>query len=382
MRKRPTGRSRADDLRRPAIPCPRSWRGHRFRPGGGGGGAAGIERIKRLIHTTSMTPQTAQDRVLGDPEFLPYKLDLVDRRVLMVRMGAERRAEASFLDDRALVEGTEGYWLPLQAWLQAPTQRRGEGLSWIFHIGHCGSTLLTRLLQSWEDLQLLREPVPLRTVALAWPRDRPLVAPILDRLKDDWARPLPPTQRTVVKATSSCNALASELLRRGSSAPAIWLDQGLESWLATVLKSPGSIDDVLAAAHERAKFLAGDDPQQQRALRNLEPHRACAMCWHAERVRRDRLVSEGGAILHLDFEALLSDPRRQLERAAGHLGLDVRYVDRAVSSPWWSRYAKAGEHAYGVADRAADLRLSQQRHGALIRDARAWLDSYRGGTSH
>jgi hypothetical protein len=38
-----------------------------------------------------MTPQT-------DPEFLPFKLDLVARRVLLVRLTAQQRREASFLD--------------------------------------------------------------------------------------------------------------------------------------------------------------------------------------------------------------------------------------------------------------------------------------------
>lgn len=93
-----------------------------------------------------MTPQT-------DPEFLPFKLDLVARRVLLVRLTAQQRRDAAFLDERALPPGVDGGWLPLDAW-----QAHGDvaPADAIFHIGHCGSTLLSRLLESWPRLQALR----------------------------------------------------------------------------------------------------------------------------------------------------------------------------------------------------------------------------------
>ena len=88
--------------------------------------------------------------------------------MLLVRLTAQRRRDASFLDERALPAGADGGWLPL-GFAGDTTGAGGCDL----HIGHCGSTLLSRLLESWPQLQGLREPLPLRTLAEAWPRDAP-----------------------------------------------------------------------------------------------------------------------------------------------------------------------------------------------------------------
>src|SRR4249919_2284653 len=146
---------------------------------------------------------------LTDPEFLPFKLDLVARRVLLVRLTPAQRHDAAFLDERALPARADGGWVPLDALLtQAPAPAACADA--IFHIGHCGSTLLSRLLDSWTEVQGLREPLPLRTLAEAWPlldlpesRLSPTEAPrLLQALWSRWSQPLAPHRRNVVKATS------------------------------------------------------------------------------------------------------------------------------------------------------------------------------------
>jgi hypothetical protein len=106
---------------------------------------------------------------LTDPEFLPFKLDLVSRRVLLVRLTPAQRHDAAFLDERALPARADGGWVPLEA-LLAQTSVQAACADAIFHIGHCGSTLLSRLLESWPQVQGLREPLPLRILAEAWPQ--------------------------------------------------------------------------------------------------------------------------------------------------------------------------------------------------------------------
>ena len=333
----------------------------------------------RLADTPEVNePNQTAARILHDPALLPFKLDLGQARVLLVRLDARQRADAPFLDERALPAGAEGYWLPLQDWLAATVDGPRARIDWIFHIGHCGSTLLARLLQAWPALQVLREPLPLRDLAAAWPEGSRQVAPVLRRCLQAWARPLPPAARSLVKATSSCNLLAGELLAERPGARAIWLDLALAPWLATVLKSQASVADVLVAAPQRARLLAGGDPALQAELAGLEAHRRCAMSWLAERLRRDALLAGAARQrwLHVDFERLLQSPRDTLATIAGHLELDPAGVDAALASPWWGRYAKAGQHAYGRDDRAADLRLARERFGPLLDDAQAWLDGF------
>ena len=47
-----------------------------------------------------------------------------------------------------------------------------------------------------------------------------------------------------------------------------------------------------------------------------------------------------------------------------------------MASPAWGRYAKAQDHGYGREDRAHDLALAMQRHGAEIADGVAWVDAH------
>jgi hypothetical protein len=321
-----------------------------------------------------MTPSPLQD-----PQFLPFKLDLAGERVLFVRLDARQRAEAAFLDERALPAAAEGYWVGIDAWLAAAASpaTATPRLDWIFHIGHCGSTLLSRLLQAWPEVAPLREPLPLRALAALDAGDAQRMRVMLRRLAQDWARPLPPASRTVIKATSSCNALAGDALRLRADSRALWLDIALEPWLATILKSPGSVGDVLAAAPERARLLVGGDDDIANELRSLPPQRQCAMSWLAERVRYARLrATLPDRCLHVDFDDLLARPEAVLSAIAAHLGLDHARIADALSSPWWRRYSKAGEHAYAADDRAADLKLAHERFGDAIHDAQAWLDGF------
>lgn len=312
---------------------------------------------------------------LQDPCFLPFKLDLAGARVLLVRLDARQRADAAFLDERALPAAAEGYWVPLDAWLAAPGAKAGMRLDWIFHIGHCGSTLLSRLLQAWPEIAPLREPLPLRALAAVDAVDAARTPALLLALARDWTRPLPPATRVLVKATSSCNAVAGDAMRLHPDSRALWLDMALEPWLATILKSPGSIADVVVATPERMRLLAAGNGALARELRDLAPHRQCALGWCAERVRRMRLSAAArGRVLHVDFDDLLARPEAVLLAIAAHLDLDVARIAGALASPWWGRYSKAGEHAYAADDRDADLRLARERQHDAIGDARSWLD--------
>lgn len=315
---------------------------------------------------------TAAD-FLHDPECLPFRLDLANGRVLFVRLDADQRREAAFLDPRALPPQPQGAWLPLSA-LVAPTADAviADG---IFHIGHCGSTLLSRLLDSWPEVEGLREPLPLRDLAAAWHAHTP-PHDLLATLMAYWRRPLPPASRIAIKATSSCNALIEPLLRDGDLRRAILLDLPLVPWLATLLKSEDSVRDALAAFDTRAGVLHAHGIAIDGALAPGDAIEACAMGWLAERLRFDALASGEFAsrVLRVDFEDLLAAPGATIARIAAHLALDSTGVARALASPAWGRYSKAQQHGYGRDDRAHDLALAQQRFGDEIARGVAWVE--------
>lgn len=322
---------------------------------------------------------------LTDPSFLPYKLDLVARRVLWLRFDAARRRDAAFLDERAIVADDAGGWSPLDA-LVAFAHSDAARADAIFHIGHCGSTLLSRLLESWPGVQALREPLPLRAIAEAWPtRHGPLARLSADELDAAlqalwraWSRPLPPATRTVIKATSSCNALAAPLLDAQPSMRAVLLDVALRPYLAALLKSPAATLDAAVAAPGRLASLIDAGVGDGLRLHALSPPQQCAMGWVAERLRFARLAegAVGDRVLRVDFDALLDAPRDVLARIASHLSLPTDGVDAAVAAPAWGRYAKAQDHGYGRDDRAHDLALSLARHAPEVEAGERWVADF------
>ena len=318
---------------------------------------------------------------VASPEYLPFKLDLVGGRVLWLRLTAAQRRDAAFLDERALPRDAEAVWMPLKS-LTEVGAAEGPGANAIFHIGHCGSTLLSRLLDGWSGVQGLREPLPLRTLADAWPglhqaqsRLAPLQAEqLLRALWMRWSQPLSPGNRTLVKATSSCNGLLGPLFAQVPQLRTVLLDQPLRPYLATLLKSPTSVLDAAQAAGERLIDLQSRGFAEGVALHALSLPTQCAMGWLAERVRFAALAADP-RVLRVDFESLLARPGATVHAVAAHLALDPAGVAAALESPGWGRYSKAQAHGYGRDDRAHDLALAIERHGPDIASGVAWVDA-------
>jgi hypothetical protein len=324
-----------------------------------------------------MTPQT-------DPEFLPFKLDLITRRVLLVRLTEGQRRDAAFLDERALPARADGGWVALDSLLSQPIGHATPADA-IFHIGHCGSTLLSRLLESWPGVQSLREPLPLRTLADTWSelstarsRLSPQEAPrVLQALWSSWSRPFAGADRCVIKATSGCNGLVAPLLDTHDRTRVLLLDMPLQSYLATLLKSADSVRDAATAAGERLQYLQARGYGEALALHGLSLPQQCAMGWMAERARFAALDRRyEGRVLRVDFEELLAQPESTLQRVAAHLSLDASGVEGVLRSPAWRHYAKAQDHDYGRDDRAHDLALAMQRHHEEISEGTAWVAAF------
>jgi len=310
---------------------------------------------------------------LSNAEYLPFDIDIEGQRLLMLRLDARQRADAAFLDRRIVSDASQWAWIPLAA---LPSEAPGKTPDFIFHIGHCGSTLLARLLQSWPRTQVLREPQALRTLATWRQRDPAAVDAVLPGLGALWMRDPGVGEATVLKVTSSCNALAEPVLSSLPRSRTILLDMPLRSYLATVFKSPAAMQDAAAAWPVRAVELRdrGIDPSS--VVAGEDAAIACAAGWLAEQLRFTHLQRQFGnaRVLRVDFEQLLGDPRRTLRDVATHLGYEQRGVETAMASEVWNRYSKATEHAYNAIDRAHDLALAERRFGPTIDRAAAWVE--------
>lgn len=324
----------------------------------------------------------------ADAEWFPHQLDLAARRALFVRLDAQLRREAAFLDERAIQGLRDGVWLPLSPLLQ-PTDAPAQRADFLFHLGHCGSTLVSRLLDEMPGVEGIREPLPLRTLADAQ-RDLGLAWALLDEAQ--WrnclaqtlallARPLQPGGRSLVKATSSCNGLIAPMLGILPTARAAFIHVSLANYLATILKSPASRREIALHGPARLQFLVAQTQDLDLRLHALQDAELCAMGWLSEMLRLDRLMASPGIrgrVAAFDFEALLADPTASLAALCTHLEITAGpgALSHVAASDAWRRYSKAQDHAYGRQDRAHDLALARQRFGDEIDAGLRWAEAF------
>ncbi len=322
----------------------------------------------------------------ASPDAYAQAVDLVRARVLVVRMSAQAYRAASFLDDRILTPATQGAWLPGASASEAARQAGNpRPLHFIFHTGHVGSTLVSRLLDESGAVLSLREPLPLRTLAdahdvLALPESL-LGAPQFDGLLGTmlclWSRGYDWTRAVVVKATSSAGRLAGPLLAARPQARAIYLNLRAEPFLATLLGGANSVIDLRGHGPGRMRRLLAGGTRPPEPLFRMSHGELAALGWLVETMsQRQALRQFPGRMLAVDFDGLLDDVQGAMGRIAGHFGLppDDRYLAAIAGSPVLRQYSKAPELPFPEGERAARLAESRRSNGDEIRRGLAWLE--------
>lgn len=332
-----------------------------------------------------MAPSPAANTVFNStPELCPIVQDDVGEAVIALSLTRRDYEIISFLDQRLL---SQNYPRRTVGWteIEAFDPGRSEELDYIFHIGHVGSTLLSRVLGQSPTVFSLREPAVLRRAAELHgglgAKSCPWTPGEWDRrvggLLRLWSRTWLPGQRTLLKATSSVGEIAAPLLGRGQGARAVLLTLPPETYMATILGGPASRVELeqmtagrLARLHRRlggeAWTVAGLSEGERAAMSWV-----CEMAGLAEAAR-----TYPAACLWLDFENLLDRPAENLATALAHLrgSAPAEVVQAMASSPYFGRYSKAPEYGYSADLRRQVLAQARAEHGEDLRRGRLWLE--------
>jgi hypothetical protein len=339
---------------------------------------------------TSTRAPTAGDELLArlsqNAAVLVQKFDLVRDLALLVEFDEGSYRAASFLDDRILKPATKGGWVALSRVVEAARAVQSPiAPHFIFHSGHVGSTLVSRLLDETGSTLSLREPLTLRQLAemhdSVGEPEALLSEASFDQLLDAfmrlWARGFAGTKSVVVKATSSAGRIAPRLLGRHPSTRAIYLSLRAEPYLATLLAGQNSPLDLRGHGPERVRRLRSFGLNLPSAFHQMSLGEAAAMSWLAETWSQANAIDAGGArVIAVDFDRFLANVADETGRITRHLGLphDPQFAARAAQSPALTRYAKAPEHSYSPQLRAQILAESRTGNRDEIRKGMSWLD--------
>ena len=326
--------------------------------------------------------------LFATPDLLPWQLDLAGSRLLLALMDEPAYRAAAFLDQRLNMDGRlQAIWAPL-AQVSADARasgRRQTAAVFLFHIGHCGSTLLSRLLGEDPRLLPLREPLSLRSLAeserqagsagapldrAAWEALRELLLLLLTRSYGE-------SQRAFIKPSSNCNNLIVPVLGSHPGHKAIFLYLNLRSYLANLLR-PQSRNALYVFAADRAADLRRLMPGIELSFEDLPPARLGALNWTASMAQFAQAQDDlqcGPRLRAIEFEDLLRNPVTHLLELYGFLDtpMDAVQVERLLAGGHMRRYSKDQRFAYTPELREVDLRASLEVHRAEIDDAGAWL---------
>ena len=310
------------------------------------------------------------DDVARDATWLAQALDPGEGLARLVAMDGDSYRAASFLDDRLLQAPVDAQilsWTLIEAAMEDGLRSDAR---WIFHIGHVGSTLVSRLLGEIEGVLAIREPRLLRDLALtpAEVRGRYL-APVPKLM----SRTFGTSEAACVKATSFASEIAPALVPEGERA--LFMFATPRNYIASILAGENSVEEMRLLAGRRAQRLNERSiylPAQSDAA-------LAAAAWATEMTALEAAgeAMTGRQIAWADFDAMLKDLKPELIRIAGFFGFDTdpSSIEAIASGPLIGQYSKAPEFAYGPALRSELIAEATERHRRDIDAALAMLNS-------
>ena len=317
-----------------------------------------------------MSSAPTPEQIAADAKWLAQALDPSAGVVRLIAMGRDAYRTASFLDDRMLQTPVDAQLVPWPTIDGAMAGDLRTDARWIFHIGHVGSTLVSRLLGEIEGVLAIREPRLLRDLALSPPEVRqPHIASSIKLMSRTFAA----DEIACVKATSFVSEIAPDLVPAGERA--LFMYATPRNYVASILAGENSVKELEMLAQSRAQRIA---PR----VRSLPPPRnhadLAAVAWACEMTSLESASDSMSdrTVDWLDFDRMLGAVENDLARTAtlfGFKGSEKR-LSEIARGPLMSRYSKALQHDYTPSLRRDLIAQTDRYHRTEIDGALAMLE--------
>ena len=319
----------------------------------------------------SSAPPMPVEEIARDATWLAQALDPAGGQVRLIAMDRESYRAASFLDDRMLQQPANAQIVPWPDIEAAITDNLRSDARWIFHIGHVGSTLVSRLLGELENVLAIREPRLLRDLALSPPAVRAQYIAAVPRLM---SRTFAEDEIACVKATSFANEIAPELVPPGKRA--LFLFARADHYIPSILAGENSVKEMHALAASRASRLE-NSAVFLAAARNDAELAACAWATEMCALEAAAETMTDRTIDWWDFDAALRDMPSALAGIAGCFAFaaEPAAITAIAIGPLMHRYSKALEYDYSPALRSDLIADAARRHEQDLRGALAMLSA-------
>jgi hypothetical protein len=316
-----------------------------------------------------MSSAPTAEEIARDATWLAQALDPSAGVVRLVAMNRDSYRAASFLDDRLLqspVDAQVVSWIDIEA---AITSDLRSDARWIFHIGHVGSTLVSRLLGEFEGVLAIREPRLLRDVAVSPPEVRERYLKPIPRLM---SRTFAAEEMACVKATSFASEIAPLLVPPGERA--LFMYAPPRNYVASILAGENSVIELKNLVAFRERRLSGRGIAMPPPRNDAD---RAAIAWVCEMTTLEAAAEamSDQSVAWADFDTLLADTASELGRVAGFFGFatDERRLDTIARGPLMQRYSKDQSYEYSPQLRVDLIAQEMRLQGREIEAALAML---------
>ena len=316
-----------------------------------------------------MSSAPPSEEIACDATWLAQALDPAADVARLIAMNHDAYRTASFLDDRMLQQPVDAQIVPWPVVEAAMAGDRRGDARWIFHIGHVGSTLVSRLLGEIDGVLAVREPRLLRDLALAPPEVRARYVALVPKLM---SRTFAPDETACVKATSFVSEIAPGLVPPGERA--LFMYATPHNYVASILAGENSVRELHALAPTRTARLR----QRGIDLGSANSDTALAgIAWACEMTALEAAAEAmpDREIAWADFDAMLAATPAKLRQVADFFGFatDDARLEAIATGPLMTRYSKAMEYDYSANLRRDLIAEATAAHRAAIDDALAML---------
>ena len=311
----------------------------------------------------------AAEEIARDARWLAQALDPSAGMARLIAMDRDSYRAASFLDDRMLQNPVDAQLIPWPAIEEAVSGDLRTDARWIFHIGHVGSTLLSRLLGEIESVLAIREPRLLRDLALSPETVRhQYIAPTTKLM----SRTFSESEFACVKATSFVSEIAPQIVPPGERA--LFMYATPRNYISGILAGENSVKELEVLAPSRAQRIAGRVPSMGRPRSQAD---LAAIGWACEMTSLEASAQAMAdrQVHWLDFDQMLDAVEPELSRAAAFFGFDAsaERLAEIARGPLMTRYSKALEYDYTPALRRDLIADADGRYRAEIEAALAMV---------
>lgn len=316
-----------------------------------------------------------------------HGIDMQTGQATLLWTSAQRLRKAAFIDGRTPLSRRPPERMALREFLDRETEP-APAPRYIFHIGFCGSTLLSRLLDVAGRALVLREPNCLADIANfralqdMQGGSHPPLSQVVEAASRHLALPWMAGEAVVVKPSNWVNNILPMLTAR-PGVKAMIMTSSRRAFLEAVLRGgPARLAFAARAAvhlssegKEYALMVAAAlqaDEDQSGQLARL------ALVLHAIQMRQLGAVAkqaQWGEGHWLGYSHLAADPFDAVQRAADALDLDIApaAIDANISR-WMTRDAKDPEAAFSAQRNALIADAARAEYGSTMEQALDWAE--------